>query len=79
MTDEKKEHVLTFESDDYYGPTMKLEVSCASLGAVDFTIDGEASGITASLRYSLYDYDAVEKVIAELSAWLDRYRERWKP
>lgn len=74
--DEKKEHVLTFESDDYYGPTMKLEVNCASKGAVDFTINGDASGITASLSYTLYDDDAVEKVIAELSAWIDRLRER---
>lgn len=76
MADEKQEHVLKFESDDYYGPCLKLVFDCHNPGAVCFTIEGDSSGMTASVDYSLFTPDDVDKVIAELTAWRERYRER---
>lgn len=75
MSDEK-EHVVKFEQDDYYGPNMKLELDCSNPGAVIFKIEGHISGISSELDYSLYMPDEVEKVIAELTAWCKRDRER---
>jgi hypothetical protein len=71
------EHKLAFETDDYYGPTMKLVVDCASVGAVDFSIRGDMSReISSALTYTLYDDEDVKKLIVELLAWLDRLNER---
>jgi len=70
------EHILTFESSDYYGPDLKLEINCSNAGAVSFSIEGEGSGMQASVLYSLFETDQVDKVISELSAWRERYRER---
>lgn len=71
------EHKLAFEHDDYYGPTMKLEVDCASKGAVDFRIRGDMGGeISSSLTYTLYDDNDVRKVVAALLDWIDRLNER---
>jgi hypothetical protein len=76
MSDEKPEHVLTFESSDYYGPELKLTIDC-SQSQVDFTIEGEGSGVLASVRYSLIGYAEVEQVIAALTAWRERQREQF--
>lgn len=73
MSDENK---VEFESDDYYGPAMKLAIDCSSPGAVSFSIEGEGSGMTASISYSLFMSEDVECVIAELTAWRERERER---
>ncbi len=71
-----EKHKLVFESDDYNGPTMKLEFDCSNAGYVVITQEAEGTGMTASIDYGLYQTQEVEKVIAALTAWRERERER---
>jgi hypothetical protein len=69
------EHKLTFESDDYYGPTMKLVVDCSS-SVVVFRQEANTTGVTASLDYTLHIEDQVLKVVGQLLDWLEREKAR---
>ncbi len=69
------EHVLKFETDDFYGPHMRLEFDRANAGAVVITLACSGSGYSMSVSFDVWE-DQVNQLIAHLTEWRDRDRSR---
>lgn len=70
------EHVLKFDSDDYYAGATSIEFNLNGVGAADVAIEVEASGVSASVTYYLM-IDDLRELIPKLQEVVDRYDARF--
>lgn len=74
MSDDNK---LVFESDDYYAGDKSIEFNfIGDAGAVDVTMDANASGVSACITYYLM-IDDVRTLIPKLQEVVERYEARF--
>lgn len=70
MSDDNK---LVFESDDYYAGEKSIEFNFSgACGAIDVTMDANASGVSACITYYLM-IDDVRKLIPKLQEVVERH------